>query len=73
MAAMVTATSNANGEKDWRDECVKPQKDDRIQTLVSTIIFTFLQRLSGKMRPENFKLFWKNNSTGCDRHERSRV
>ena len=32
MAAMVTATSN--GEKDWRDECVKPQKDDRIQTLV---------------------------------------
>lgn len=34
MAAMVTATSS-NGEKDWRDECVKPQKDDRIQTLVS--------------------------------------
>lgn len=33
MAAMVTATNNG-GEKDWRDECVKPQKDDRIQTLV---------------------------------------
>lgn len=34
MAAMVTATSS-NGEKDWRDDCVKPQKDDRIQTLVN--------------------------------------
>jgi hypothetical protein len=33
MSAMVSAT--ANGEKDWRDECVKPEKDDRIQTAVS--------------------------------------
>lgn len=29
---MVSAT--ANGEKDWRDECVAPVKDDRIQTAV---------------------------------------
>jgi len=27
---MISAT--ANGEKDWREECVKPEKDDRIQT-----------------------------------------
>ena len=33
MAAVVTATTNG-GEKDWREECVKPQKDDRVQTLV---------------------------------------
>jgi hypothetical protein len=29
---MVSAT--ANGEKDWRDECKAPVKDDRIQTAV---------------------------------------
>jgi hypothetical protein len=34
MSAMISAT--ANGEKDWREECVKPEKDDRIQTAVSS-------------------------------------
>lgn len=40
MAAMVTATSNG-GEKDWRDECVKPPKDDRIQTQVPITILKY--------------------------------
>ena len=36
MSAMVSATSTGEGAKDWRDECVKPEKDERVQTVVST-------------------------------------
>lgn len=31
MAATTTSTSE---EKDWRDDCVAPKKDTRVQTLV---------------------------------------
>ena len=50
MAAMVTATSNG-GEKDWRDECVKPPKDDRIQTQVRiTILLIFVPVQNGGIK-----------------------
>jgi hypothetical protein len=44
MAAVVTATTNG-GEKDWREECVKPQKDDRVQTLVGRDAVIVLNKL----------------------------
>ena len=57
MAAMVTATSNG-GEKDWRDECVKPPKDDRIQTQVSiTTLLIFVPTQNGGIKQSFLKIF----------------
>jgi hypothetical protein len=28
-------------QKDWRDECVRPAKDTRVQTAVSTFLFYY--------------------------------
>lgn len=46
-AAPTAAASAAAPSKDWRDDCVKPPKDTRVQTLVC-YSFTFLPTCSPK-------------------------